>query len=578
MIYLTYHYDIPTLEKRESVELMHLCEYSLFIKIPTKGKEYHKRLNGFAIKWFHHMSNEWEVPIFDLKDVLLKFQEIEIIGELPELDEMKQKRDKDLKDYYKSLEPIESWPFPMPYKNGLELKPYGHQIEAFHYMMNRNALLLGDDMGLGKTLEFITGCEWRHKKYADQFDKVLYVTKAGLRTNVRDEINFWVPHRKVFLVEGDGKKRMNILREFYKCKEMAYCVIGYESLRNHVEQIKLIQCDAIALDESHKFKNPKGTLWDAIQQLKDIPFKVVMSGTYIINNHTEAWTQLNFIGVENRPFRRFVNDYYIYGGAFNREILGTKDLDKLGELVRKNMLRRKKSEVLDMPDKIHQNIYVEMGAKQARLYRAVRDQIKQEIMDMRKAKTFGNPLVKLLRLKQVTTNPELIDSDADSIKHETLLEFLEQIVGNGEKALIFTQFEQEVQKLIPVLAKYKPVVVTGATKDRKAAGDILTTDPSRKVLLGTAQACREGLNLTVASYVIFLDLEWAPAYIHQAEDRAHRIGQVKNVNILRFIAKDTIDEYIVNVVLAKKQRIFDEVIEGKMTLSESELNDLLEAI
>jgi SNF2 family DNA or RNA helicase len=569
-----------SMEKRDAVDMKHICEYSLFLKVPD-SKYYKDKVQELPRKWKNLSSGEIEVPLLDITKVLRTFEQIEIIGDIPELKLMKMKRDMTKREYYTNLECVEEYPIEMPFKGDIQLKPYGHQIEAFHYMMNRNSFLLGDDMGLGKTLEFISGCEWRRKKYGDGFSKVLYVTKAGLKYNVRDEIKFWLPNAKVITIEGDSKKRLEQLRNVYTCKELVYFIMGYEQVKNHIQQLELIPIDGIAIDESHKMKNPSGAVWGALSQLRDIPFKVVMSGTYIINNHEEAWTPLTFIGVESREFHHFKWSYYeSVKGRFGREITGTRKLDELGKIVRSNMLRRTKSEVMDMPEKNYKNVYVEMGGKQTQIYKAVRDRIKQELSELGIGRGLSNPMVKLLRLKQVTTNPELIGSDAPSVKHEELIDIISDIVKNGEKAIVFSQFEEETQRLKLLLAEYNPAYVTGvvAPQDRKKQADKFQDDDSCKVFIGTSQSCREGLNLTVATYVIFMDLEWAPAYIAQAEDRAYRIGQKNNVTIIRLLCRGSIDEYIVNEVLSRKQQIFDEIITGKRAITPNEIKDILDAI
>jgi SNF2 family DNA or RNA helicase len=569
---------IIKLEKRDSVDMRHVSEYSLFLTVPNRREDTQK-VQSLPRKWKNLQSGEWEVPIIDLKEVLKTFSEIEIIGELPELELLKMKRDMAKREYYDKLQPLEQYPIDMPYKDGVQLKPYGHQIEAFHYGMNRNAFLLGDDMGLGKTLEFASMCEWRHRKYGNDFRRVLYVTKAGLKYNVKDELEFWLPDRKIMVIDGDAKKRREQLLEVYHSKELVYFIMGYEQVKNHIDHLNKIDIHGIGVDEAHKMKNPEGGVWKAMAQLMWIEFKVVMSGTYIINNHEEAWAPLTFIGVESRPFKKFRSDYYEYDGY---EIVGTRNLDHLRSLVRNNMLRRVKSEVMDMPEKTHKNIYVQMEAKQSFLYRAVKEAIREELKELDIHRGIGNPMVRLLRLRQATTNPEIIGSDAPSVKHEQLLELLKKIVGNNEKAIVFSQFEQETLVLEKLLRanKYGVVYVSGAVapEERKKLSDKFNEDKNMHVFVGTSQSCREGLNLTGATYVIYMDPEWAPAYEDQGSDRAYRIGQKNNVTVIRLICRGTIDDYIVNEVLVRKQKIFDEVICGKKEMKKHEIMDILNEV
>jgi SNF2 family DNA or RNA helicase len=182
-------------------------------------------------------------------------------------------------------------------------------------------------------------------------------------------------------------------------------------------------------------------------------------------------------------------------------------------------------------------------------------------------------------LKQILTNPAIIGSDAPSAKHDRLLDIVEELHESKQKVIIFTQFEEiEIESLTKLLHKFNPAVVTGKVDDWKPQERKFWNDPTCTVFLGTSQKCREGLNLQCASYVIFLDLEWAPSYIAQCEDRARRIGSRSNLTIIRLLIRNTVDEYIINKILKVKQAIFDSIVEGKSSLSHDDIESIVASL
>ena len=224
------------------------------------------------------------------------------------------------------------------------------------------------------------------------------------------------------------------------------------------------------------------------------------------------------------------------------------------------MIRRKKEEVLDLPPKLYSTEYVELTTAQKKQYRDIKNGI---VADMENILASVNPLNCTLRLRQLTSgNPNLTD---DSPKLDRIKEMLEEeIIPNGHKAIIFSQWSTIAKDLGIELSEYDPIVITGEVppEQRQRLVDNFQTNPHCKVAIGTIGAMGTGLTLNKASYVFFMDKAWNSGDNAQAEDRAHRIGTVGAVNVISMVAKGTIDEAVEDYLLENKDLI-DRVVDGK---------------
>lgn len=224
------------------------------------------------------------------------------------------------------------------------------------------------------------------------------------------------------------------------------------------------------------------------------------------------------------------------------------------------MLRRKKEEVLDLPPKLYSTEYVELTTAQKKQYRDIKNGI---VADMENILASVNPLNCTLRLRQLTSgNPNLTD---DSPKLDRIKEMLEEeIIPNGHKTIIFSQWSTIAKDLGIELSEYDPIVITGEVppEQRQRLVDNFQTNPHCKVAIGTIGAMGTGLTLNKASYVFFMDKAWNSGDNAQAEDRAHRIGTVGAVNVISMVAKGTIDEAVEDYLLENKDLI-DRVVDGK---------------
>ena len=255
----------------------------------------------------------------------------------------------------------------------------------------------------------------------------------------------------------------------------------------------------------------------------------------------------------------------------NKQIIGNKNADILNKNLSTFMLRRKKNEVLDLPPKIIIDEILEMDLKQAVLYDKIKNLTKMEI-----AKLKGNKaaiMASLIKLRQVTCHPNWLDEKfKDSVKFERVHQLMYEIVENGQKAIIFSNWSTPIERLFEELQVYNPAMITGSTKDRMLEVKKFQEDDSCKVILGTIGAMGTGLTLTAGTNVIFLDEPWNRALKDQATDRAHRIGTKSSINVYTLICRNTVDELVHRKVLYKGA-LADMVVDG---VSEEEVQEFLQ--
>lgn len=461
-------------------------------------------------------------------------------------------------------------------------KPFKHQIQGFNFGVGRQAALIADDMGLGKSKESIDIAEYRIQE--GQVKKILVVTKATLKFNWEEEIK---KHgkQKAVVVEGTNKtEKINILYDAYNDPAIYYIICNYEQIRDYQDKYTNLKWDMVICDEVHKIKNHKSGIGKSIQNIK-APYKIALTGTPIINRPEELYNIIKWLGIENRGYRSFCKEYCELGGYTGWDIIGYQEgaLEKIAKSLRNVMIRRLKEEVLDLPDKIYRTLWVEMKPEQQRVYDKIESEVKAEIFGENGEKEVINPsivLTKLLRLKQACGSLELLGGKPISAKIDAVKDLVEEITETNNKCIIFTQFRGMYKALGRELQQFGVTGLRGdmTSKQRKKAVNAFQNNPDIRVFIGMSQACREGLTLTSANHVIFVDLEWAPAYVAQATDRAHRIGQNKNVIVTKVMAKNSIDEAILDLLEAK-QVVFDGIVEGNeeamRTLKNTNIKKLL---
>lgn len=498
----------------------------------------------------------WEIPAHELPNLMQIFEgqiqtDDEIMGALKEK-EIADKREA-TQSRLKDIKPVVPFDF--------KTDPLPHQIEAFNYGMEHNAILLGDQQGLGKTKESIDIAVARKK----EIYKCLIVCGVNsVKYNWQEEITKHSSENSTIIDDKTMDLRVQHINNWYKSNEY-FGIINIESLRNEKIQdalyvgIKDGFIGAVIVDEIHKAKNGQSQQGKALRILR-APIKMGLTGTPIMSKAEDLWNILTWLGVEKRNIWQFRNAYCVMGGFNNYKVVAYKNLESLNGLLNTVMLRRTKAEVLDLPPKTYITEYVELPRKSQILYKQIRDGIVEELEDIL---SNPNPLTCTLRLRQLTSgDPNLTEYNPKLDRIKEILE--DEIIPNGEKAIIFSQWSTIAKDLGVELQKYSPIVITGEIdpEQRQRLVNEFQTNPHCKIAIGTIGAMGTGLTLNKANHVFFMDKAWTSGENEQAEDRAHRIGTQGTVNIISMVAKGTIDEGIEDYLRDNKD-LFDRVVDGK---------------
>jgi len=419
---------------------------------------------------------------------------------------------------------------------------------------------LADDMGLGKTVQALAFLlrekllngqaaeeEKRKKDKTDKKKTNLIVAPLSVLFNWEKECSRFSPDLKLLIHHGlDRQKSAEHFAEY------DIVLTSYATMRLDIEFLKDFPFHYLILDESQNIKNPISQTAKAAVILKS-NHRLVLTGTPVENNTSELWSQFSFLNPG------MLGSLHYFQGAFSVPIERYND-EAAATLLRKMispfLLRRTKEEVVkELPPKSEQVYYCEMTDEQKKFYNQVRDKYRAEIMNMIDTTGMQDARFKVLqgltKLRQLACHPRLIDErrKCDSGKFEAFLESLREIVAGGHKVLVFSQFVRMLKIMAEELKKENITyeVLTGATRNREACVNKFQEDPNTKVFLISLKAGGLGLNLTAADYVMVYDPWWNPAAERQAIDRAHRIGQSKNVFVYKMIARDTVEEKILEL-------------------------------
>lgn len=301
-----------------------------------------------------------------------------------------------------------------------------------------------------------------------------------------------------------------------------------------------------------------------------------MTGTPIENNLIDLWSQMNFLN------HTILGDLNYFENVYRIPIQNdaeASELDELRTIIDPFILRRLKKDVAtELPEKIEQTIYCEMHNEQLELYEKEKSAIRNELMAGKN--NYMDVLVVLNRLRQIAIHPNLIDikNKMTSGKFETIVQYIESIIEQGDKFLIFSSFVKHLE-LFKQYFENKEIhysMLTGKDNNRQEIVDRFEKTDGIKPFLISIKAGGVGLNLTSANYVFIIDPWWNPFVERQAIDRTHRIGQDKNVIVYRFISKDSIEEKIL-FLQQSKIKMSDTLIE-KDFAEKMKLDDLLNLI
>jgi SNF2 family DNA or RNA helicase len=432
---------------------------------------------------------------------------------------------------------------------------------------------LADDMGLGKTIQVLALLLDR-KRRGERGPSLVVVPKSVVFNWIREAGRF-TPDLRVLEYTGIDR------REHQKAFRQSDLIITtYGTLRRDIEFLRKHEFDLVVLDEAQMIKNPTSQSAKATRLLRS-RHRVAMTGTPVENSLSDIWSIFEFL-----------NPGMLGGAAAFKGVIGTGskggegplNLEVLHRMLRPFILRRTKDQVApELPPRIEQTIDCEMGPRQSAYYQQLKDYYRASLLgrveEVGLAKSKIQVLEALLRLRQAACHPGLIDArktGGESTKFETLLEMIPEVLAEGHKALVFSQFTSLLALLRPKLdelgVSYE--YLDGQTRDRQQRVDRFQEDPRCGLFLISLKAGGLGLNLTAADYVFILDPWWNPAVEAQAIDRTHRIGQDKKIIAYRLIAKDTVESKILELQHTKRELAGAIITEANSLIQDLTKDDL----
>jgi superfamily II DNA or RNA helicase len=467
---------------------------------------------------------------------------------------------------------------------------------------------LADDMGLGKTVQILAllesrrqlreetgrmrdgGTEGRRDNGASpslhpsippslspSIPPSLVIVPKSLVFNWKQEAARFAP--KLRVLDHTGQTRGKESLEHFD--EYDLILTTYGTLRNDAVLFKDTRFDYVILDEAQAIKNADTASAKAARLLNG-DHRLALSGTPIENHLGELWSMFEFL---NPGMLGAASGFKLAGGGVRNA--GEESRKLLAQALRPFILRRTKSQVAkDLPAKQEQTIFCELEPAQRKLYNELRDHYRNTLLDRIAregiAKSKIHALEALLRLRQAALHPGLIDNNRvkeDSAKLDLLLPQLVELFEEGHKVLVFSQFTSFLSILRGRLDKQKVEYeyLDGSTRDRQARVERFQNDPDCKLFLISLKAGGLGLNLTAAEYVYLLDPWWNPAVESQAIDRAHRIGQTRQVFAYRIIARDTVEEKVLALQNTKRD-LADAIINADNSLIRNLSRDDLELL
>ena len=355
--------------------------------------------------------------------------------------------------------------------------------------------------------------------------------------------------------------------------DVQFYITNIETIRDKKITDRLVRLldkgvfNCIVVDEIHKCNSVSAQQTKALLKLENhVKYSYLLTGTILMNKPDDLYTPLKITGAQESNFTQFKQRYNVYGGFGGWAVVGHKHLDELQAKLSSVSKRLKKEEVLkELPPKTYKEEFIEMGAKQSKIYKDVLADI---ITNIDNISLSVDPLAQMIRLRQATADTSILSSTVkESVKFDRALELINDIIDSGESVIVFSNWETVISNFRAYLKKNKleSAVVTGKVTDRESELKKFSTKDFCHVILGTVGALGTGYTLNKASNVIFLDEPWTKAVKEQAEDRCHRIGQKNNVTIYTLICKDTIDERVHSIV-KKKGAMGDALVDKQYDL------------
>ena len=518
-----------------------------------------------------------------------KYRALYLDAQLKENPVVSAVKDKSFKSLVRNMKTIEDNDFEVPESLDKVMREYQKRGFLWIKTLNYNGFggILADDMGLGKTLQVIAFLlseflerqntvienvaemqEADGKKADGQTGKLqrntLIIAPASLVYNWSSEIQRFAPELTAKMVTGTAAERRQILTE---ADSEDILLTSYDLLKRDISEYEGYKFRCEIIDEAQYIKNANTQAAKAVKEVQ-ADFRLALTGTPVENRLSELWSIFDYL------MPGFLYSYKKFREEVEIPAVQNSDEDamkRLQKMIRPFVLRRLKKEVLtDLPDKLEENMFVQLTGEQQKLYDA---HVKRMMLmlDKQSEEEFKTSkitiLAELTKLRQICCDPSLIFADykADSAKVDMCLNMISNAVESGHKILLFSQFTTMLDHLAKRLEdeKISYYMLNGSTSKEKRAQMVenFNTDDTQ-VFCISLKAGGTGLNLTAADIVIHFDPWWNLAVQNQATDRAHRIGQKNVVNVYKLIVKDTIEENILKLQ-EKKRELADQILEGE---------------
>ena len=430
---------------------------------------------------------------------------------------------------------------------------FPHQIEGVAFLLGRRRAILADDMGLGKTRQAIVSL-----RHLTPGGRRLVVCPASVKRNWAREIAVVAPVATSLVIEGASPVSLTA----------EWVVINYDILGRHIDALLEVPWAALVFDEAHYLKNHTSARSKVARQLTTsaaaaTPALAVqlLTGTPLTSRPRDLFVLLQLAAHPlGRSFLSFAKRYCAAEkGEYGWKTGGASNIEELTVQLHGVMLRRSKDDVLALPPKLRAWLPVEVpsgtGARAIKkVFELLAGKDSRPVASRDEAlRRRGKLLAFLIEARQALA----------IAKAAAALDFVKGAIEQGEKVIVFSCFEEPIQRLATALGDMA-VVVTGKTPAamRQTVVDRFQNDDDVRVFLANIIAGGTGLNLTAATQVVFNDLDWVPTNHWQAEDRAYRIGQTRTVNVTYFIARDTIDDFV-QTVLETKATLVNAIVEGE---------------
>ena len=467
----------------------------------------------------------------------------------------------------------------IPVPDGLDY--FAFQRAGIKYALSTDNVLIADEMGLGKTIQAIGVINKEKPK------KVLIIVPATLRLNWMRELKRWlVDDYSISMIDGKANFKADIV------------VINYDRLVKHKEELLSYSYDLLILDESHYVKNYKAKRTRAARDIAHKAKKrIFLTGTPVLNRPIELFTPLCILrsDIVKKGWLSYVTRYCAgWRSPWGWDVSGASNTEELNKKLRGSvMVRRLKKDVLtELPSKIHSMIPIE--AKGNEICSALAEErekrdrwmlIRNELKKMKQRLDIRSEEERReefeTQMKGLRGEIAVAFTEIAAVRHKTALakvpeaiKFIGNILELQDKVIVYTHHKDVLEEIYRVFSSVS-VKLTGDTsmKDRDVSIERFQNDDSVKLFLGTIQTAGLGITLTASSTVVFVELEWTPSEMAQAEDRCHRIGQKEVVNVYHLVVDDSIDAELSNMLI-EKQEIITQILDEEIEVEEIDLNNV----